>query len=371
VTEPTTQSPAGEATEIKVQTAIEVAVRLGAIALLVGWCLQIVAPFVGIVIWALIIAIAAETPYEKLRGLLGGRGGLAASAGVILALLLIFVPAIMLTETLVSGAHGFAADLADGKLEIPPPPPTVADWPVVGKQLFAAWQLASENLTEALEKAVPQLEALSRWLLSAAGSAGVGMLQLVASLLIAGVMLTRSPGRRSATQRFATRLAGKERGIELAELATATVQSVVQGIVGVALIQAVLAGLGLIVAGIPGAGLWALIVLVAAVVQIPVALALAIPVVVAFSSLGTVGASIFAAWCIVVSLLDNVLKPILFGRGVNVPTVVIFLGAIGGMLSMGIIGLFLGAVVLALGFELFRAWLATPEGGIEAASARE
>ena len=156
---------------------------------------------------------------------------------------------------------------------------------------------------------------------------------------------------------LASRLAGEERGRALANLANATVQSVVQGILGVALIQAVLAGIGLSIAGIPGAGLFALLVLVAAVVQLPVALVLIPAIVIAFSSMSAVGAGVLTAWCLFIGLLDNVLKPMLFGRGVDVPMIVIFLGAIGGMLSMGIIGLFLGAVVLALGYELFRAWL--------------
>lgn len=365
-----TDSPNQE-TANAVRTSIEVSIRLGVIVLLVGWCLQIVAPFIGIVIWALIITIAVEAPYEKLRSLLGGRAGLASVVGVGLAFALLCVPAVMLTETLVSAAHHFAADIKSGSFDIPPPAASVAEWPLVGDRVFEAWKLASENLGDALSKATPQLEAISRWLLGAAGSAGMGILQLVASLLIAGVMLTRNSERRLGMRRLAGRLAGAARGDELAALATATVKSVVQGIVGVAVVQALLAGIGLIVAGIPGAGLWALLVLVAAVIQLPVALVVIPPIILAFSSLGTVGASLFTAWCVMVALIDNVLKPLLFGRGVDVPMVVIFLGAIGGMLSMGIVGLFLGAVVLALGYELFGAWLSTPEGDGEPVPAAE
>ena len=228
---------------------------------------------------------------------------------------------------------------------------------MIGPRLFASWTAASENLGDALSTARPQLEAVSRWLLGAASSAGAGVLQLVGSLLIAGVMLSRGEGRRRAIERFAIRMAGPERGSKLAHLANATVRSVVQGILGVALLQAVLAGAGFIVAGVPGAGLWALLVLVAAVVQLPVAIVMLPPLFLAFSSLGGWTAGALLVWSLVVALLDNVLKPILFGRGVEVPALVIFMGAIGGMLTMGIIGLFLGSVVLALGFALFVAWL--------------
>lgn len=344
------------------RTAIEIFVRLGVIMLILGWCLQIIAPFVGIVIWSLIIAIAADSPFDRLCTWLGGRRGLAATLVVVVSIGAFAVPTVMLSETLVSGAQSFAGDLASGSVAVPAPPASVQEWPVVGEQIFEFWQLASQNLEAAALRLRPQLEAISTWLLHAAGSAGAGILQLFASLVIAGVMLAASEGRQNAISRIASRLAGDVRGPEFAQLANATVQSVVQGILGVALIQTTLAGLGFMVAGIPAAGLWALLVLVAAVVQLPVVLVMLPPIFLAFSSMGTAAAVAFTVWCLAVALIDNFLKPLLFGRGVEVPMLVIFLGAIGGMLSMGIVGLFLGAVVLALGYELFIAWLETPNG---------
>jgi predicted PurR-regulated permease PerM len=322
------------------RSAIEIAVRLGVLLLVVVWCLQIVAPFLGIVVWALIIAIAIDGPYQRICRALGGRQGLTATLFVLIGLSALIVPAALLSETLVGGATRYATELAAGDLAVPPPPDKVADWPVVGERVHAAWQLASENLGAALARIGPHLGAVSRRLLGAAGAAGIAMLQLAASLIIAGALLPRADDRRASTDRLAARLAGA-RGPELARLAQSTVQSVVQGICGVAVIQAVLAGLGF-----------------TAIVQLPVAIALLPTVVLVFSSSSTPVAVGFAAWCLFISLIDNVLKPILFGRGAKVPTLVIFLGAIGGMLSMGIIGLFLGAVVLAVGYELFVAWLA-------------
>jgi predicted PurR-regulated permease PerM len=341
--------------------ATEIAIRLGVLAIVVGWCLQIIAPFVGIVAWGMIIAIASTSPYEFLVRRLGGKRGLAATLLVCLSLAVVVVPAVMLSSTLISGAQHFSTDMADGSIDIPPPPAHVADWPIVGERIFDLWTLATHNLTAALGKLGPQLKAVSAWLLHAAGSAGAGLLQLVASLIIAGIMLSRSANRSESITRLASRLAGPKQGPALAELARATVSSVVQGIVGVALIQAILAGIGFTVAGVPGAGLWALLVLVAAVVQLPVALVVIPPILLVFSDSTTTVAVLFTGWCVFVALIDNFLKPILFGRGVSVPTVVIFVGAIGGMLSMGIIGLFLGAVVLGLGYELLKAWLAGPE----------
>jgi predicted PurR-regulated permease PerM len=344
-----------------IRIAIEIAIRLGAIALLVAACLTIIGPFLGIVAWAIIIAIAADGGHRRLTDWLGGRRGLAATLGVVLALLILIVPAVRLSDTLVTGAQQFANGLRDGSVHIPAPDARVAEWPLIGEPIYKNWKLASENLAEALMAVRPQLKAISGWLLNAAGHAGAGILQLVGSLLIAGVLLARGEERRVAVDRFAIRMAGPVRGPQLARLANATVSSVVQGILGVAFLQAVLAGVGFLVAGVPGAGLWALLVLVAAVVQIPVLVVMVPPIVYAFSSIGGLTAIVLGIWCIAVGLLDNVLKPLLFGRGVEVPSLVIFMGAIGGMLTMGIIGLFLGSVVLALGFALFIAWLSDPQ----------
>jgi predicted PurR-regulated permease PerM len=346
----------------ELRTAVEISIRLGTLFLLLGLCLLILAPFMGIVIWALIIATAAEGSCAWLAKRLGGRRGLAATVLVLCSLLLLIVPSVLLSETLIGGAKHFAADLADGKLSVPPPPDKIADWPVVGSQIFDAWRLASENLAAALGRMRPQLEAVSGWLLRAAGSAGVALLQLAASFVVAGVLLAHSEGRHASIERLVTRLAGP-RGPELTRLAAATVNSVVQGILGVAVIQTLLAGLGFVVAGVPAAGLWALLVLVSAVVQLPVILVMIPPILFVFADASVSVSGAFTLWCLAIAAADNVLKPILFGRGVEVPTLVIFLGAIGGMLAMGIIGLFLGAVVLALGYELFIAWLgeADPE----------
>jgi predicted PurR-regulated permease PerM len=368
-----TTPPAGTATDLSearaesMRRATEIAIRLGVVGILVVWCLQIIAPFIGIVLWAMIISIAATTPYEAVTRHLGGRRGLAATLLVSISLAIIVIPAVMLSDTLISGAQHFAADIAEGSLEVPPPPPHVADWPVIGNQVFELWDLASRNLQAAVAKLGPQLKAVSAWLLHAAGSVGAGLLQLVASLIIGGFLLSRGAERAGAVDRLASRLAGPDQGPALANLARATVSSVVQGIVGVAVIQAVLASIGFIAADVPAAGLWAMLVLVAAVVQVPVVLVMIPPVLLVFSSASTTIAIAFTGWCLFVSLLDNFLKPLLFGRGVEVPTIVIFLGAIGGMLSMGIIGLFLGAVVLGLGYELTGAWLAGGDDVSEAA----
>jgi predicted PurR-regulated permease PerM len=252
--------------------------------------------------------------------------------------------------------HYASGAFREGELRIPAPPDSVAGWPLVGEPLHEFWALAAENLTAAVKQMVPYLKGVSTWLLSVATGAGVGLLEFIGSILVAGILLVYADtGRRTAVAVF-TRFAG-ERGPEYADLARSTVRSVATGIVGVALIQALLAGIGLLAAGIPGAGLWALLCLLLCIIQLGPGLVLVPAVIYVFYTGDTATAVIFLIWSIFVTVIDNVLKPLLLGRGVKVPIVVIFLGAIGGFLAMGILGLFVGSVVLVLGFRLFNAWL--------------
>jgi predicted PurR-regulated permease PerM len=247
----------------------------------------------------------------------------------------------------------------EGTLEGPPPPQGVAHWPLIGEPLAEFWGLASDNLEEAMDQVRPQLRATVKWLLSAVAGAGIALLQFVAAIIIAGVLLAHGDGGKRTARAIAARLAD-EHGVEFAELASATVRSVARGILGVAFIQAILAGLGFLVAGVPGAGLWALLCLLLAVVQIGI-LPIVIPVLIyVFSTADTLTAVLLLIWSVMVGLLDNVLKPLLLGRGVNVPMAVIFVGAIGGFIASGIVGLFVGSVILVLGYQIFMAWVCGP-----------
>ncbi len=184
----------------------------------------------------------------------------------------------------------------------------------------------------------------------------MGILMFVFSIIIAGVFLATADGGRRAADAIFTRLLG-DKGKDMTELAHSTVRSVVNGIFGIALLQALLAGLGFIAMGIPAAGALALVCLVLAVVQIDILIILIPLSIYAFSVAGTGAAVAFLVWNIAVGLMNNVLKPILLGRGVQAPMAVIFIGAIGGLVAHGIIGLFVGAVVFVLGYTLFENWL--------------
>ncbi len=340
-----------------VRRAVEAAIRIGTLALLTLWAYKIVQPFISPVLWGVIIAIAVLPAYRGLTARLGGRRKLTAALLTVLALALLLVPAVKFFGDAIDGTRSLAAQLDAGTLTIPPPPAKVATWPLVGDRLNDAWSLASSNLDSAIERYQPQLKAIGAWLLSAGGGLGIGVLQFVISIIIAGVFLATGEAGGNAARRIATRFAGVQ-GAEFAEMAEKTIRSVALGVLGVAVIQSALSLLGMIVVGVPAAGLWALIVLIIAVIQLPPILLLGPVAVYVFSTASTVPAVLFLIWAILVSASDAFLKPLLLGRGVNVPTLVILVGAIGGMMLSGIIGLFVGAVVLALGYQLFMAWLA-------------
>ena len=347
--------------------ALEIGIRIGVVVLLAALCLQIVRPFLVPVLWGIIIAVAVYPAYQWLDSALNGRPRLAALCVSLALLVILLIPTVMLADTLVDTVRVLANKLQTGTLEVPPPPASVVSWPLIGEPLDSFWRAASVNLATALKPLTPQLKALGAWLLASAAQAGLGILQFLVAIIISGLLLAYTQLGTRTARTLGIRLAG-DQGRDYLDVAEATVRSVARGILGVALIQSLLLGLGLLFVGIPGAGLWAFIALFLSVIQIgviPVTLPMVIYV---FATFDTVTAIIFLVWNIFVSTIDNLLKPVLLGRGVKVPMLVIFAGSIGGFISLGIIGLFTGAVVLALGYKLFMAWM---EGSVKPAEPQE
>ena len=342
--------------KLYVTRALEASISIGLVGLILFWCFRIGRPFLEIIAWGIIIAVAIHPIYDRLKSALGGRGRLAATLITLLALILLLVPTFMLSESLIGTMQEYSAQLEEGTLRMPPPAESVRSWPVIGEPLHKIWSLGSNNLGALLSKMAPQLKNYGVRLLSTAAETGVGILMFAVSIIIAGVLLSNADGGRQATHAFAKRIAG-ERGAMAVELAGATVRSVAVGILGVALIQTFLAGLGFLVVGVPGAGLWAFLVLILAVVQLPTIFVLLPIIVYVFSASSTITAVVFAIWSILVGISDAFLKPLLMGRGVDVPMLIIFIGAIGGFVASGIIGLFVGAIIFALGYKLFLLWL--------------
>lgn len=339
---------------------IDIVIRLGAVGLLVGACFWILAPFLMAVAWGAIIAVAVHPVFKWIAPRLGGRDTAAASIITLGLLALLIVPSVMLAGSLWGGAQTLAGEAHSGTLSVPPPPDGVASLPLIGEELHRTWAQASMNLEAFLQRYTKQIGEAVTWLLSTAAGTGFTLLQFILSTVIAGVLLARGGNAADAANRFMTRLVGAE-GERYAAIAATTVQSVTRGILGVALIQALLAGLGFALVGLPLAGLLTLVCLIVGIMQLPIAVITIPAVIYVVSTSGTATSVLFLVWNILITPADNVLKPILLGRGAPVPTIVIFLGSLGGFVGAGLIGLFVGAVVLSLGFVLYEAWLVQTE----------
>jgi predicted PurR-regulated permease PerM len=339
----------------QISVALEASIHIGLAILLTVACLLILRPFVPLLSWGIIIGVAAYPSFQKLQKALGGRGGLSALLFTLFLLALLVVPVLLLAGTLVGGIQSLVAHFKEGTLIIPAPRANVENWPLIGTPLKNLWDRASIDLTGAIRGFAPQIKAFLPGVFSASAGVGFAVLQFALSIVFAGILLANADSAYELVCSLCKRIFG-EKGPDFQQLMGATIRSVTTGILGVALIQSVLAGLGFLVAGLPGAGLWAVLFVIAAVLQVGV-LVLIPAVIYMFAISSTTKAMIFLAWCVIVAVLDNFLKPLLLGRGVAVPIAVVFLGAIGGFVALGLIGLFVGAVVLSIGYKLAIAWL--------------
>lgn len=353
---------------------VEAAIRVGLVILLVALCFSILRPFLVVLVWSVILAVALYPGYARLRRRLGGRSGLAAGLLTILVLAILIGPIGLLLSTLLGDLQDLASDIVAGRLHIPPPSENLRQIPLFGDAFYNYWALASDDLRDAVVQIQPQLQSLSRRLLSGAAGAGLGFLQFMIAVIIAGVLVTHSKNLQKSARELATRIAGG-RGPSSLKLAEVTIRNVARGILGLSLAQAVLAGLGMIVAGIPAAGIMAFLVFFLGVIQIGPLLPMLATVIYAFVALDTTTAVLYTIWALPVTFMDNVLKPIVLARGLAVPMMVIFLGVLGGTIAYGLVGLFFGPVVLALGYEFLLAWTrggperVMAEAGAQAASA--
>ena len=336
--------------------SLEATIHIGLLLIITIWCFKIVEPFITTIIWGAIIAVAAHPLYLRLRKTLGERNKLTAILFTLTFLIILIAPSALLTDTLIEGLKLLAEKIKEGSLSIPKPPENLNKVIIIGEPLTKFWLLASENFSSALQELTPTLKVIGSWLLSAATSAGMAILHFVIAIIIAGFLLANSGGSNRALRAITHRLT-REKGGEFADLLENTVRSVANGILGVAFLQSILAGLAFMLAGVPLAGLWALLSLILSIAQIGVA-PIVIPIIIyLFYTAQTTTAVALIVFYIFLALIDHILKPILLGRGVKTPMAIIFMGAIGGLLSYGVIGLFIGAVTLALGYELFLLWL--------------
>lgn len=350
---------------IRFEKLVDTLIRLGVLFFLLGWCFTILRPFILVLIWSAVIAIATYPLYTLFIKLFRGRKTVAAVVLTVLFLLILILPSWLVTKSVFEEVSHLRELNKQGELVIPPPGENTATWPAITKPVLDIWRLASENLQEAALKYSDHLKAAGVWVLTAVAGIGMGVLQFVISIIIAGVLLAYSTPIGEAAAKIFIKLAG-ENGKSIASTIASTVRSVVKGILGVAVIQASMAGLGFFIAGVPYAGVWTVACLFFAIIQVGAG-PIAIPVVIyMFSVSDTLTAVLLAIWIGITLVSDNVLKPLLLGRGAPAPMLVVFLGSIGGFITSGFLGLFVGAVILTIGYKLFIIWYETPQHELHA-----
>jgi len=341
---------------------IDLLIRLAVIGGLALVCYRAFSPFLGLMAWAIILAVTLYPLHQRIVKRVWGKQGLASVLLVVIGLIVILAPTALLLNSLADSVRGFIADVQNNTLHIPPPSAGVADWPLVGDKVFAYWSQAHTDLPGLVQSLQPKISELAGRALSAIASIGTTLLLFAASFVVASILMAYGDAGSRTSRGIFDRIAG-ERGEALWNLSIATIRAVALGVIGVAFIQAILVGLALFFSGVPAAGVLAIIMLVLGIAQVP-ALIVTIPAIVYIWASGGYSTSMAIAYTVlllVVGMADNVLKPFMLGRGVDVPMPVILLGALGGMATGGILGMFVGATALAIGYELFMAWVGIPE----------
>jgi len=339
---------------------LDVLIRAGLILALAMLCYRVLSPFLTLMAWALILAVTIYPLHQYLAGRIGGKQGLAASLLVVLGVLLIVTPTAMLMSSLGDSVQQMINNVQNNSLKIPAPRPGVEQWPIVGTKIHDVWSKAHTDLPALVQSMQPKIGELAKTALGLVASIGGALLQFIASFIIAGIIVAYGQSGSRSSQAIFERIVGSTRGSQFVKLSTATIRAVAQGVIGVAFIQAIIVGLALLIAGVPWAGVLAVIVLVLGIAQVP-ALIVTVPAIVYIWSSGdysNAAAISYSVILIVSGMADNVLKPLMLGRGVDAPMPVILLGALGGMGTAGILGMFVGATLLTLGYEIFMGWVA-------------
>jgi predicted PurR-regulated permease PerM len=339
---------------------IHLAIQMLALAFLIIWCFQILATFFTPVIWAAILAVSLFPLHQKLKKLLKGKGVLAAI--LMTAFFLIFFISVISWLGFRTGTEikDEITNFQEGKINIPPPSEKVKEWPLVGRKAFQAWTQLSKGVENFLQQYPEQIKSAGNYILELLTSSGKAILFFILSIVISGVFLCYAAESAEYARKFFSRLINSSQ-FDISSIAAVTIRNVVRGILGVALIQSLCAGVGFFFAGIPYAGIWTLLCLVLAIIQIgivPITLGVLIYI---WTTGNTTTAILLTIWMIPVGLLDNILKPIMMGKGAPVPMIIIFLGSLGGFIYSGFVGLFTGAVILSLGYRLFDVWLKEAE----------
>ncbi len=338
------------------------------IGLLIAGSLWVLRPFLVALLWATMIVVATWPVLLGLQARLGGRRGAAVAALTVVLLLVVFVPLYLAVEAILEQSDRVVALVKMlPTLHLPPPPAWVEGLPVVGHKAAELWAAGANDPERLLERIGPHLRTALGWFGAQAGSFGSMIVQFLLTVVIAAILYAKGEAAAHQLRRFFRRLSG-ERGDAIVTLSGKAIRAVALGVVVTALVQSTLAGIGLAAVGVPAAGLLTAVILMLCIAQVGPLLVMLPAVIWLYASGAAVRGTALLVVMVVVQAIDNVLRPLLIKKGADLSLLLIFAGVIGGLLWLGILGLFVGPVVLAVASTLLDGWITSGLG--ESAPAR-
>ncbi|MEL4428375.1 AI-2E family transporter [Shewanella mangrovisoli] len=334
-------------------------IKFGMLLALASFCYTIFSPFLNIMLWAVILAVVIYPFHQRIAKRLSDKQGRAATLLIVIGLMILVLPTIMMVSSMTDNMGSLVERVNQNTLEVPTPKESIANIPFVGAKIYDFWLKASTDLPSLVKSLQPHLGDAAKQVIHALASISASLLMSMFSFIIAGIMMAYGHAGAQSSARIATRIAGPERGAKLVNICSSTIRAVALGVIGVAFIQALLIGIVMTFAGIPLVGIFFILVLILGIAQIP-ALLVTLPAIAYIwmaGDNGTVGSIIYTVLLILAGAVDNVLKPIFLGRGVDAPMPVVLIGALGGMATSGILGMFIGATLLSIGYRIFMMWV--------------
>lgn len=335
---------------------VDTLIRLSLIAAITYWTFLLLSPLFDIFSWGFILAVAIYPIFKWLSRHLGNRPKLAATIISLLSLLLIVGSLALLANNMVDTLKNITGKVDTGEQMIPPPSLTVQQWPIIGERVYDVWSAAYSNFGQELKKNEPYLIKAGSFMLEKMADKSFELIVFIISVLLSGYLMIQSDTFMVGVRKFAERIA-PERGFDLIKIMRETIQNVSRGVIGVSLLQTVLFGLLLLIAGIPAAGMLSFIAMILCIVQIGLYIVVIPLVAWLLLTKSFVFAIVMSICLFLVALLDTVLKPIVLSRGLTTPMILILVGVIGGVMTHGLIGIFIGPVVLAIFYDVLRHWL--------------
>ncbi|MCH2176496.1 MAG: AI-2E family transporter [Lentisphaeria bacterium] len=341
------------------RSTMDLLIRLTVILYICFLCVRVFAPFALMLLWAMIIAVVLFPLQQKIVKRMRGKQGRAATTLVLIGCLLLGLPIILLAVDIIDHIKDAYQLHKSGEMQVREPNEKLNEWPFIGSKIYDAWNLAYQDFNGFIEQYKDQLNKIFK--------KGFGMVTgilmstaiFMGAIILSGFMMAYGEQGSKIMLKIANRLTGNQKGEDLINLSVSTIRSVTNGVIGVALIQGVLIGIVLLMADIPAAGILALLIMFLAILQLPAAIVV-LPAIIymwAGDEGSTISKVVYTILLSLGGLVDNVLRPVLLGRGVDAPMPVILIGALGGMMASGLIGLFLGATLLAVAYRIFMDWV--------------